>query len=439
MGLVAASQPSLVTYRYDGHPAAEKGIIRTQNIAYFEERGMGYFAYVLPFPPTPVDINVKKVQVPDGWHVLDFRVEDGIAYFCGIDSLNHRALLGDFDIGALISGGSVVFHHDDNINGSFSCLNRIAVKMTNEGMLSLMAIGQDAWGTDPVKKGANRVLYMQNYKTSVAAIFELAEEPELAWDVVATEGYFAMVGTLGRLDAADTLCLRKTLCGVDNATFLSSFMSRYKYGCTYRFSSGIRAAQLGGDTIALASYYETYFSMYSDKVGMQEFTVYVPNCQMYHNQSYSILMTPSSGMAPAPKDMVYLPDSNALMVIDTVLGGGLYWSVFRIDPYPTVPYGSYYGPFAYHLGVFDKPLSLTVVSSGICLVTDGYYFSRLIPNSIVSPIEFNSPCGTEYRIDNIIYPEYSYIEKEIGQMIPYKVLLRAVQSSILEFTIRFSC
>ena len=62
------------------------GIVR-DNIVYFEETGgRCYFAYTPSSVFSATTSLYNRVQLPEGWNVRDFRVVDGVAYFCGVDN-----------------------------------------------------------------------------------------------------------------------------------------------------------------------------------------------------------------------------------------------------------------------------------------------------------------------------------------------------------------
>ena len=204
-----------------------RGIIRDNNIVYYEDSGNGYFAYipsfVIPAMVTPTLYN--RVQIPEKWTVKDFRVVGGIAYFCGRDNNSERALLGHFDISDLFSfPGQVVFYRDVNIVGPLDVLNRIAVK-TDKTTVSVMAIGNDIQPGDPEGISSNKVLYIDDYAATTGCIFSSSDSEELFWDVVSTENCFTVAGT--HMQVPNMLTMRRVMFGTPVAAFLATFSNSY--------------------------------------------------------------------------------------------------------------------------------------------------------------------------------------------------------------------
>ena len=139
-------------------PSADHAIVRTDGIAYFEDNGQGYFAYINSLGGTYYEVKLPN----NNWSVWDFRVLDGVAYFCGKDRFTNTALLGDFNIANLVSGsGSITFNYDINIGNSFAVLTRIAVASLKD-TVSLMAIGQTDPNNDPNLEGSDQLLYIKD-------------------------------------------------------------------------------------------------------------------------------------------------------------------------------------------------------------------------------------------------------------------------------------
>lgn len=138
----------------------DHGIIRQNNIAYVEESGgTGWFVYFSVFNPGALTYRVK---VPDGWSIKDFHIIDTTAYFCGTNTNTHTALLGHFGIPNLVAGtGNITFHYDMNKLG-LAVLNRMAVNGEKRAE-NIIAIGLESIYHDPDTKGADHVLYVENY------------------------------------------------------------------------------------------------------------------------------------------------------------------------------------------------------------------------------------------------------------------------------------
>ena len=86
------------------HTNADHAIIRTDEIAYFEDNQQGFFAFINSLGAT-----YNEVKLPVGWSVWDFRVKDGIAYFCGKNRNTQKALLGILT-SAILSRGVALLH-----------------------------------------------------------------------------------------------------------------------------------------------------------------------------------------------------------------------------------------------------------------------------------------------------------------------------------------
>ena len=55
----------------------ERGIIRENQIAYYEDGGQGYFIYL----PTLTLLSFNRVKIPPTWSIRDFHVINDTAYF----------------------------------------------------------------------------------------------------------------------------------------------------------------------------------------------------------------------------------------------------------------------------------------------------------------------------------------------------------------------
>lgn len=103
-GLAATDVHAQVFAELNTSSNTDRGIVREQNISYYEEGGNGVFVYLLALSSG----SVNKVKVPPGWSIRDFHVIDGVAYFCGTVRNGDSALLGHFNIGNLLLGNPVV-------------------------------------------------------------------------------------------------------------------------------------------------------------------------------------------------------------------------------------------------------------------------------------------------------------------------------------------
>lgn len=190
-----------------GIPNANRGIVRSGNIAYYEEPNKGYFADISGTTGT-----FHKVQIPDKWSILDFRMQNDTVYFCGTDKILGGALLGYFDPAPLISGGStVLFYYDKTISQEFLSLNRMAI-LQSKTQTALMAIGTAKSGKDPNKDGAERLIYFDSFP-GTGSIF-LLDSNELFWDVTTVDRYFVSIGSKDKNSNKVTLRSGDALAGV---------------------------------------------------------------------------------------------------------------------------------------------------------------------------------------------------------------------------------
>ncbi len=340
-----------------------RGIIREQNISYYEDpNSQGYFAY-LP----ALNGSSYYVKVPAYWSIRDFHVLGDTAYFCGTITNTQTALLGHFDISNLQLGlGSTTFYYD-TIASILSILNRIAVKDI-KGCISIMAIGRESPGVNPDMDGSDWVFYTADYASFQSCIFHPDNGKELFWDVVATDNYFATSGTIG-LDT-NFMVMRSVKTGLNLTSFQSDFSKAYIYTNTYNFASGIRASRLGLDTIAFAAYTDNALLSW-----MQVFTINVPTATMYYNQYSGMQYSIPSHHRLAPRDMVYLTDSSALFVIDTELNYSRNnQSILKLHPYPTTAYFPKFYITRYFHSAFHSLIPLPAVG---CMAASGDNYLKL--------------------------------------------------------------
>ena len=321
-----------------------------------------------------------------------------VAYFCGKNRSTNTALLGDFQIGNLVSGsGPITFNYDINISTSFAVLNRMAVASIND-TVSLMAIGQTDPNIDPNMNGADRLLYIKDYSTATGLLFESTNNT-VFWDVVATNDYFAMTGT-DQLSTSN-LYLYTAPIGTSLSNFYPVFRKRNKYQCPRQFVSGIRATALNKDDIALASYYRDPSVV---SCGLQVFTIDAVYRKMSHNQYYHCPYTTAATPIWSPKEMAFLPDSSFLMITDTILNASGDVSLLRLYAYPTyLPLGYYYGAPRFEVYnpasvVHYTSLSLLSTSSNYCLAVSGASWASFNMSTIVVPYSLTD-CHNIYMAD----------------------------------------
>ena len=422
-----------------------RGIIRDNNIAYYEnDRHEPFFAYIPSFVHSVPATNHTYYCVPidNNWIVRDFRVLNGVVYFCGIDTWSNTALLGHFNISNLVSGsGNVSFYRDVNLTGHLGCLNRIAVK-TDKTTVSVMAIGNERCELRPEQTGSDRGLYIDDYNAMTGCIFTPNANNEVFWDVVSTESCFAVTGTQGY--CTNLLTMRQVPFGTSVSAFSTFFGNRNTYSCAHNFNGGVRSAALGGDTIAVAVHYTYDTSIYSStykRFGIQMSTIYVPSAQMLKNQ-WSTRVGSEDVVFSTPRDMIYLRGSTDLMIIDTTpyIESG----VLRTDPYPTAGYVPQYYfydvSFQYdsNEGVIltppqciEKPYyALEALSPSKCVASAGAKWLVLDFNTTPLPYHANN-CVGSYTIDMYpcpsIVPALDWVEMDEQYNMSFEIMAIPVE------------
>lgn len=371
---------------------SRRGMVRNQGISYYEKDGLGYFVYQSSFSG-----NINRVKIPAKWSVRDFRVVDNVAYFCGVDSNYGKALLGYFDVSNLQSGaGNINFYYDTVITTRLTVLSRIAV--SNKDKVSLMAIGSDRMGCDPDMDGANKVLYVEDYASQEGVIFD-PHSAELFWDVVLTKNKFVTTGTDGL--ATRVLLMRKLQVGTGLSAFMGQF-GGYSYTCSNEFVSGGRAAHLMDDSVVVAAYFDSTSFYNTPENWMHLFTINMENGNMlFHQSLITSIAVPYYGrrMLP-PRELVFQPSYDTLMVIDTNSATQNNKHIMRLTPYPNVLIGCFYMPFIY----FNRDCridyySLTAVASNSYMAAAGASWLRLeLGGSLPSPTNTNG-CVDAYTTD----------------------------------------
>ena len=284
------------------------GIVREQNIAYYEENGIGHFAYIIPVMNAP-----SQAKVPAGWHIRDFHVLNDTVYFCGIDSTTSTALLGHFSKSDLTTNcGSMAFHYDNTIGSYLSILNRIAVAIDKtSGKVSLMAIGHSVRGVDPDISGADCAVYYHGYPFHISGEIYLStinDTAEVFWDVTPTDKYLALVGSCEFL--TKWLTLHRVPIGTPLPSFLPSINQLGSFCYSDTFACGIRSAAMTYDTIALSLYYKT-----ASGPKLQLFVIDVPSITMKFNQRY-LGVTNTTLTDVLPCEITFIRDSNVIMVLE---------------------------------------------------------------------------------------------------------------------------
>jgi hypothetical protein len=425
--LIAAGLPSswCQSYIFNEHGTTGNyynGIIRSQYITYYETQYIGYFAYI----PT-LNGTFSSVKVPAGWRVKDFRVVNDTAYFCGTDLSNNTALLGHFCINNLLSGsGTVDFYRETGISSWMRILNRMAVYFNKKNnRLSVMAIGQTT-NPDPEMSGADRVVYIPDYNSSQACLFENTPN-EYFWDVASTDNFFALLGTT-RI-GGNTMTMRCVPTGTNAAGFTSAITNSRQYSCTLLFSSGIRATAFDLDYVAAASYHKKSTGSGWD-YGMQIFTLHMPSMQMLYNQRYTMGTPSEPAFSLPPRDMANLPDSNALMVIDTHMCHP-YYGVAKLNPYPTSSYCPVY--YFYDNTNFTKLKSIAATTPGACMASGDAQWLKIDLNTLGYPAYSNN-CIKSYRADFDIFTTYDNFQYDPGVVTLYNMSVQFVTNNNIEET-----
>ena len=393
-------------------------IVRSNDIVYFEDQEQGYFAY-----HNSLGGVYYEVKLPKGWSVWDFRVLGKTAYFCGRDRNTNRALLGDFDIGNLLSGsGIITYNYDMNIGSYFAVLTRLAAAFDGENV-SIMAIGQTSSSIDPNRYGADKVLYFEDYSSSMGLLYDCSGE--VFWDVAATENNFAIVGTASNIPCS-TLYLHSVLFGATSV----NLSNRYMYSCARNFVSGIRAEALRNDSIALASYYRCNDPY--EPSGLQVFSVHSIGGQMSHHQYHYYPLDPTMPTVPTPKEMAFLPDSCFLMVTDTLqYPDGV--SLLRLYAYPAyTPYSYCYGAPLFHPDdtlVHYTSLALLSPTSNYCIAVSGASWTSFNMSTIVNPYYlYIDGCHTPTMVDMFKDSNYSPSPLPDGNESPYNKEIKQTPS-----------
>lgn len=430
-GLAAADVHAQVYAELSNGSNTDRGIVREQNISYYEEGGNGYFVYL----PALSSGSVNQVNVPLKWSIRDFHVIDGVAYFCGTDLNNNTALLGHFNIGNLLLGNPVYFYRDINIGARLAVLNRMAVYRNKvDGVVSIMAIGREARGINPDMGGADRVVYIKDYASTAGCIFSNPDNTnELFWDVVLTDNYFVTAGT-DTINAFITM--RKVPIGTGLPAFPPIFRNGYKFPYSVDFVSGARMTSIKNDDVVIALYSKDDVFQINC---MHLFTIDAQNAQMHYHQKHTALIYPYiTGSLLPPREMVYLPNSTALMVIDTCSR----WDnsskshILRLTPYPTVSIGSYYVPqYYYHCDSIDtttkvKHNSLTVISPTSCITAAGDKWLKIdLQDPYLPPIAHKSRCITSLSTDCFIEPTYPTVPMDGDSSVLYSMVISFVKNS----------
>jgi hypothetical protein len=407
----------------------DHGIIRQNNIAYVEESvGSGWFVYFSSLTPgTPS----SRVKVPEGWSIKDFHIIDTTAYFCGTNTNSHTALLGHFGIPNLVSGtGNITFHYNMNILG-LAVLNRMAVNGDKKAE-NIIAIGLEDIYDDPDTKGADHVLYVENYHgLGSCRLFFKEDKDELYWDVVKTDKFFVVAGTDKPL--ANTLILRRVPVGTPATYFLTDFIVRHWYQCPDSLSSGICMSALNNDSVMMALYYQT-----PPRTALRLFTLSATTGQMDYNQYIGAMASGVLSLAPPP-DMAYLKNRKELMLIDSILYGQSQF--YRLDPYPTSwmytpQYYYYFNPYPLSGNLHYSSLHPVPPNGFMASEREGWLMLDL--STLPAP-NYSNGCFYSYTTDMFTDTTYTKHTDTKGKDVPHQIIFGSVINKTLPHELRIGC
>ena len=199
---------------------------------------------------------------------------------------------------------------------------------------------------------------------------------------------------------------------------------------TLDISSGIHAAALNADTIALASYFRN-----STQRGLQVFTVHAPTAYMAFNQRYTVPATSSPCPTLAPRDLAYLSDSNALMVVDTSFGNRP--AVLRVNPYPTA-YPFYSAPYFFNDNDTVLYTSIACVAPGLLMAACKASWTRF-ELGLLPPPTYSNSCIGSFDADIFIYSGYESKQANYGSTTPCPAVLDSVPGFVGEERISPRC
>ena len=398
------------------------GIIRQNNIVYYEDSEANFFAHI-------VSLNLaapySKVKIPKGWYIRDFRIVEGTAYFCGIDSISMTALLGHFSIGNLLAGnGTITFYYDNNKIKDLAILERIAVVKRDKNV-SILTIGMCRSGFDPNIYGSDVAVYVEDYHNTGLCCQYKANDT--LWDVTTTDNYFVLAGITSY---KYKLTMRRAPIGAPANTIMGFMTQCINYTCTYKFASGLRAVGLGHDSTAIASYYDD-----QPYASMQLFTIDVPSGHMNINQRDGWGFINPGQLAP-PADMAYLKDSNALMVIDTT--ASYKWAILRLNPYATA--WMYETPFYYFRSTDLTYTSLYPFPPSTFMAASGGRWMKLELGSTSLPIPGTyTNCLESYTTDIFTYTGYCDSTEQSGAYEKYIISLTSQDDNVALSTLEMGC
>ncbi len=325
-----------VNYHYAEGIYANSGnreIVRTDNnsivVTYREDAsGQGHFEC----HTATSTASFNHALIPTGWKIYDFRILNGIVYFCGFDSANSEGLFGTFTLNdLLLYGGMITYRKADVTPGTTTYYAKLAVAKDANSQIQVMLIGRNEQNVSASSFGCNRAAFVPDMNNlSINTLFNphmsynVQDTAEVVWDVVATDNYFATVGNM-RYAMGNTLTLRRAPIGSTLAQFYTDYPTQYPYNEPGTWMGITCATRLNRDDIAVAS-------MYTDETHLYGTTIYnidvstpnVNNNQFFNNYTKT-----------DPVCMVYLPSVKRLALSEWLyLQNNTYYSgVIYLQPY----------------------------------------------------------------------------------------------------------
>ena len=317
------------SYAYSGN----REIVRTDNnsnvVTYREDAtGQGHFEC----HTATSTASFNHALIPTGWKIYDFRILNGIVYFCGFDSANSEGLFGTFTLNdLLLYGGMITYRKADVTPGTTTYYAKLAVAKDANSQIQVMLLGRNEQNVSASSFGCNRVAFVPDMNNlSINTLFNphmsynIQDTAEVVWDVVATDNYFATVGNM-RYAMGNTLTLRRAPIG----STLNQFNTDYFYGNQY-YEPGTwmgitRATRLNNDDLAVASLYNDENHLYGTTIyNIDVSTTNVNNNQFFNNYTKT-----------DPVCMVYLPSVKRLALSEWLyLQNNTHYSgVIYLQPY----------------------------------------------------------------------------------------------------------
>ncbi len=311
-------------------------IVRTDGanwvVSYGEDNtGQGHFLGLDPSSTA----TYKDAVVPTGWKINDFRILQGRVFFCGKDMNNSTCLFGMFLLSDLFTSSTITYYQQSVYTTyQLTCktLARMAVALDPNNKTSIMLIGRKDGGVSPTTWGCDVAVYIPDYDNiSGHRLFDIHMTPppidsaEIIWDVVATDNWFATVGSM-RYASGNTLTLRRGPIGANNYVFfLNDYENRYTFTHPYTWIDFTRVTHLTKDDIAVADLYADNNHQY----GMTVTNIEVSAPQINNNQRVT------NYEKSDPYELTYLPMDSILVLSELLYFSNLTYrpGVLYLYPY----------------------------------------------------------------------------------------------------------